>query len=244
MRKTPREADSLTKNTGDIVQKANQSMGRLISSMRDINESSEEVAKIIKTIDDIAFQTNLLALNAAVEAARAGEAGAGFAVVADEVRNLAQRAAESARNTSSLIENTVGKIRTGSEEVGETSTAFNQVAESTTKLSSLVGEIAAASREQAQGIDQINQAITHMDQATQNNAATAEEAAASSEEMNSQAELLKSLVFELMALVGRGKSSRAATPMPSKPAIKDTQPRRKNEGAPKMIPMDKDFRDF
>jgi methyl-accepting chemotaxis protein len=239
-----READSLTKNTGDIVQKANQSMGRLISSMRDINESSEEVAKIIKTIDDIAFQTNLLALNAAVEAARAGEAGAGFAVVADEVRNLAQRAAESARNTSSLIENTVGKIRTGSEEVGETSTAFNQVAESTTKLSSLVGEIAAASREQAQGIDQINQAITHMDQATQNNAATAEEAAASSEEMNSQAELLKSLVFELMALVGRGKSSRAATPMPSKPAIKDTQPRRKNEGAPKMIPMDKNFRDF
>ncbi|MEN6621777.1 MAG: methyl-accepting chemotaxis protein, partial [Smithella sp.] len=147
-------ADSLMKQANEIVQKANASMASLTSSMKEISVASEETSKIVKTIDEIAFQTNLLALNAAVEAARAGEAGAGFAVVAEEVRNLAMRSADAAKNTSGLIEGTVNKIKDGSDLVTKTNEAFAEVAGSTSKVAELVGEIAAASQEQAQGIDQ------------------------------------------------------------------------------------------
>ncbi|MCU0583737.1 MAG: methyl-accepting chemotaxis protein, partial [Syntrophales bacterium] len=138
-------------------------MTELTQSMEDISKASDETSKIIKTIDEIAFQTNLLALNAAVEAARAGEAGAGFAVVANEVRNLAMRAAEAAKNTSVLIEGTVKKVREGSELVERTGGAFAEVSRSAAKVADLVAEIAAASSEQAQGIDQINKAVAEMD---------------------------------------------------------------------------------
>ncbi len=196
------QANSLMKEANQVVDKANQSMQDLTSSMGQITEASEETSKIIKTIDEIAFQTNLLALNAAVEAARAGEAGAGFAVVADEVRNLAMRAADAAKNTSELIEGTVKKVEDGSGLVTQTNDAFSRVAEDVGKVSELVGEINAASNEQAQGIGQVNQAVTEMDKVTQQNAASAEESASASEEMNAQAIQMKSIVDQLMVLVG------------------------------------------
>ena len=199
------QADILMKQTNQVVEKANASMDHLTVSMQEISRSSEETSKIIKTIDEIAFQTNLLALNAAVEAARAGEAGAGFAVVADEVRNLAMRAAEAARNTAVLIEGTVKKISEGSTLVKTTNDAFEAVAQNAAKVGELVGEIAAASNEQAQGIEQVNIAVTEMDKVTQQNAANAEESASASEELNAQAEEMEGFVHEL-AIIVRGTS--------------------------------------
>jgi methyl-accepting chemotaxis protein len=204
------QADTLMKEANGTVKKANTSMRDLTTSMEEISKASEETQKIIKTIDEIAFQTNLLALNAAVEAARAGEAGAGFAVVADEVRNLAMRAADAAKNTSGLIEDTVIKIQDGSNLVSTTNDAFTDVATSASKVGELVAEIAAASNEQALGIEQVNKAVVEMDKVTQQTATSAKRYAASSEEMNAQAERIKGIVEDLLAIVGgngvQGKS--------------------------------------
>jgi methyl-accepting chemotaxis protein len=200
------QANTLMAETSRVVDEANHSMGALTQSMKEISSASEETAKIIKTIDEIAFQTNLLALNAAVEAARAGEAGAGFAVVADEVRNLAMRAADAARNTANLIEGTVTKIKIGSEVVTKTNEAFAKVATGAKKVGELVGEISAASNEQAQGIEQINRAVSEMDKVVQKNAANAEESASAAEEMNSQAEQMKGFTKDLLALVSGNKN--------------------------------------
>ncbi|MCF7936303.1 MAG: MCP four helix bundle domain-containing protein [Synergistales bacterium] len=197
-----READRLMKESRKVVGQANDSMGKLTSSMEEITKASEDTSKIVKTIDEIAFQTNILALNAAVEAARAGDAGSGFAVVAEEVRNLAQRAADAARDTASLIDGTVKRVHEGSGLVTTTNEAFGQVADSATKVASLVGEIAGASKEQAQGISQINKAVSELDQVTQQNASNAEESASAAEELNAQAEQLKLMVNDLVALVG------------------------------------------
>ena len=194
-------ADGLMKEANQVVTTANASMGRLTESMQEISKASEETSKIIKTIDEIAFQTNLLALNAAVEAARAGEAGAGFAVVADEVRNLAMRAANAAKDTAQLIEGTVKKVNDGSTLVSSTNDAFKKVAESSGKVGTLVAEIAQASKEQSNGIDQVNTAISEMDKVVQQNAANAEESASAAEEMSAQAEQLKEYVDELVILV-------------------------------------------
>ncbi|HET6490137.1 MAG TPA: methyl-accepting chemotaxis protein [Syntrophales bacterium] len=194
-------ADKLMKESNQMVERANGSMTELTQSMNEIARASEETSKIIKTIDEIAFQTNLLALNAAVEAARAGEAGAGFAVVANEVRNLAMRAADAAKNTSGLIEGTVKKVKQGSELLERTNEAFAGVSTSAAKVADLVSEIAAASTEQAQGIDQINKAVTEMDKVTQQNAANAEESASASEQMNAQAAQMKQIVEELHVIV-------------------------------------------
>ncbi|MBI5591261.1 MAG: HAMP domain-containing protein [Deltaproteobacteria bacterium] len=168
------EANRLMITAKEAIEKANESMAGLTQSMREITISSEQTQKIVKSIDEIAFQTNLLALNASVEAARAGEAGAGFAVVADEVRNLAMRAKDSAQSSSSLIEDIVHKVRDGESLVNVTSTAFNQVTTSSNKVVELMGDIEAASREQSQGIDQVNQAIAEMSTTTQQNAGNAE----------------------------------------------------------------------
>jgi methyl-accepting chemotaxis protein len=195
-------ANTLMTETGIVVEEANQSMAELNGSMGEISSASEETAKIVKTIDEIAFQTNLPALNAAVEAARAGEAGAGFAVVADEVRNLAIRAADAAKNTASLIEGTVKKVKNGTGLVVKTNDAFSKVATGSKKAGDLVGEITAASQEQAQGIQQINKAVAEMDKVVQQNAATAEESNSAAEELRDQAEHINGIITELVVLVG------------------------------------------
>lgn len=208
-----RQADSLMGEAKQVVGRANESMAKLIVSMKEISHASEETSKIIKTIDDIAFQTNLLALNASVEAARAGEAGAGFAVVAEEVRSLAMRAAEAARNTSELIEGSVGKIIEGDNLVQTTNDAFTEVAESSGKVAELVAEISTASSEQAKGIEQINLAVTEMDKVVQTNAASAEESASASEELSAQSVQINGIVAGLKGLItGRRTSNGALRP--------------------------------
>jgi methyl-accepting chemotaxis protein len=199
------QADALMKEANITIATANTTMDRMTESMTTITQTGEETQKIVKTIDEIAFQTNLLALNAAVEAARAGEAGAGFAVVADEVRNLAMRAAEAAKNTSTLIEESVRQIREGAALVDVTNKAFDEVAVQADKVTQLIGEIAGASVEQAQGIEQVNSAVTEMDKVVQNNAATAEESASASEEMSAQSEQMKGMVQALVAYVAGGR---------------------------------------
>jgi methyl-accepting chemotaxis protein len=171
------EANNLMVTVREAIDKSNRAMTELTRSMTDIARASEETQKIIKNIDEVAFQTNLLALNAAVEAARAGEAGAGFAVVADEVRNLALRATDSAKNTANLIQDIVNKVRGGEKLVSVTNDAFGSVISSAKKVQELMEEIAAASKEQSDGIHQINGAVAEMNRVTQQNAANAEELA-------------------------------------------------------------------
>jgi len=195
------EANALMQETKRIVVSANETVSQLTSSMEGISRSSDETSKIIKAIDEIAFQTNLLALNAAVEAARAGEAGAGFAVVAGEVRNLALRAAEAARNTANLIEDTIKRVKDGTLLVGKTSEAFNDISQSSARAAELVSEIAAASREQAHGIEQVNKSVSEMDKVVQQTAGSAEESASAAEEMNAQSQQMKNFVNYLVVLV-------------------------------------------
>ena len=185
----------------DIVLKVEKHMADMDGAIVNITRSSEETRKIIKTIDEIAFQTNLLALNAAVEAARAGEAGAGFAVVADEVRNLAMRAAESARNTAVLIGDTDKAVKVGNELTTATKEAFQENISVTDRVRQLVDEIASASTEQAQGIEQVNRAVSEMDKVVQQNAAHAEQSAGAAGVMNAQAAEMKTFVGDLIALV-------------------------------------------
>jgi methyl-accepting chemotaxis protein len=196
------QANTLMSQATQVVGKANQSMRELKGAMEKIDQASDQTAKIIKTIDEIAFQTNLLALNAAVEAARAGEAGSGFAVVAEEVRSLAARAAEAAKDTQHLIEGNIKNIKSGAELVAATDAAFSEVAESASTVAELVGEIAAASEEQSRGIDQVNSTTSAMDKVTQQVAANAEESAAAAEELSAQATSMKGVVDELESLVG------------------------------------------
>ena len=219
------EMSSMTKQNANNAKQASTMMthdanesyrmiGDKMTSMQEVVnasvKASEETAKIIKTIDEIAFQTNLLALNAAVEAARAGESGAGFAVVADEVRNLAMRSAEAAKNTASLIADSTKKIQQASvlfEQVDGELTNNRQIAK---KVTEFINEIAAASGEQAQGIDQINKAVAEMDKVTQQNAANAEESASASEEMNAQAQQMKNISYTLVNIIG-GSSNGAGS---------------------------------
>jgi methyl-accepting chemotaxis protein len=187
-------ANKLAAEASQAADKGNQQMTSMISAMAEINESGQNIGKIIKTIDEIAFQTNLLALNAAVEAARAGQHGKGFAVVAEEVRNLAARSAKAASETAELIEGSVTKTENGSQIAEQTSKALEEIVTSITKVTDLVGDIAAASNEQAQGISQVNQGLTQIDEGVQQNTATAEESAAAAEELSSQAAHLQAML--------------------------------------------------
>jgi len=203
-------AATLMNEVDSRVQGFNQALGDMVASMASIEGSSQQVAKIIKTIDEIAFQTNILALNAAVEAARAGAAGMGFAVVADEVRNLAQRCAQAARDTSELIEQSIAKAGRGSAKVQQVATAISGITDSVSKVKDLVAEVSVASRHQAQGIDQVSQAMSQMERGTQNTAATAEETAAASEALSAQAESTMAILERLDRLVGTGATELAA----------------------------------
>jgi len=258
------EARAMMVETKQIVEKVNNHMNDMAGAIEEIAKTSEETSKIIKTIDEIAFQTNLLALNAAVEAARAGEAGAGFAVVADEVRNLAMRAADAARNTATLIESTIQAVSNGNQLTNLTRDAFADNVEIATKISQLVDEISESSQEQAQGIEQVNNVMSQMDEVSQRNAANSEESAAAAEEMNAQALLISNYVDDLVlvsegetsrrkhmdSIVGKFKRNKVGTRME-----KDVMPleqKVKNAVSPgsqklrpeQVIPLDDDFTDF
>ncbi len=237
------EMSSMTKRNADNAQKANDlsrearqaadagtvDMKAMATAMTDIKTSSDDIAKIIKTIDEIAFQTNILALNAAVEAARAGEAGMGFAVVAEEVRNLAQRSAVAAKETAGKIEGAITKTALGVQLSDKVAKTLQEIVDKARQVDELVAEVANASKEQTQGIHQLNTAISQIDKVTQSNAAGAEECASASEEMSAQTEALKGAVRQLLALVNGQESgtvqsslSHERTPARSARPVKST----------------------
>ncbi len=181
----------LSELTKDAAEKGNYEMQEMLNAMTGIKKSSDEIAKIIKVIDDIAFQTNILALNAAIEAARAGEAGMGFAVVAEEVRNLAGRSAQAAKDTAEMIKANIDLSANGVSVTGRIKDALQEITARAKKVSQLMDEIVAASQEQSQGINQVNNAIVQMETVTQQNSSNAEETAATSEELSKQAQNLR-----------------------------------------------------
>ncbi|MEW6386568.1 MAG: methyl-accepting chemotaxis protein [Thermodesulfobacteriota bacterium] len=198
------ECNRLVIVTNEKTKEVHRSIRTTKTTMETIATSGENIKKIIKNIDEIAFQTNLLALNAAVEAARAGQAGAGFAVVADEVRTLAMRAAEAAKITDDLIGETAQHIEKGAQQIQDTLTKFYDMGESAKLVNTLVGEIANSGKEQAKEIEAITRATSEIDQVVQRNAATAEESASAAEELNAQSEQMRGLVGELALIVGGG----------------------------------------
>ena len=226
---------SRTRHSADL---GTEQMNAMQEAMQAINGASDEINKILKTIDDIAFQTNILALNAAVEAARAGEAGAGFAVVADEVRALAQRSANAARETAVRIDASVTRSRQGVQLSSEVASSFTAIQDQIKHLEQLNAEIATASHEQSEGLSQINTAISQMDRVTQLNAAGAEETASASEQLNAQAETLKASVVTLNRLVN-GESGRTpiATPsrVPGNPPTGGKRPLRQRLLKPSLV---------
>ncbi len=216
-----RRANELTRQTRTAADAGTHDVEAMNQAMDAIKASSDGIAKIIKTIDEIAFQTNILALNAAVEAARAGEAGAGFAVVAEEVRALAQRSATAAKETAEKIDDSVSKSRHGAEVCAKVATGLKEIATKSRQVDELVGEIATASTEQTQGIEQVNLAVSQMDKVVQASAASAEEGASVAQELIAQSTALEQNVLDLSHLVG-GQSTRAERFTEHSPQVETT----------------------
>jgi methyl-accepting chemotaxis protein len=217
------QTKSLAAETRAAADAGSKDMVELQAAIGDIKASSANVAKIVKNIDEIAFQTNILALNAAVEAARAGEAGAGFSVVADEVRNLAQRSAAAAKETAEKIQAAIEKSQRGVEVSEKVTRDLEEMVGKVRQVDTFIAEIATASNEQAQGLQQVNTALSEMDKVTQSNAATAEESASAAEQLNAQAAAQKDAVVQLLALVG-GQGAHTAAGSAQRPAKTPSQP--------------------
>ncbi len=225
---TAQKAAAVSGSAKDAADHGNAAMHRMSDAIREIEKSAADTAKIIKVIDEIAFQTNLLALNAAVEAARAGESGKGFAVVAEEVRNLAMRSAEAAKNTATLIEQSVTRAKSGVQISAEVGKFLGDITTAAGQVNSLVAEISAANEEQSHGIEQVNTAVSQMNQITQSTAAGAEQSAAAAQELASQAVSLEGVVTELRTFIGSvtqhstpsgsRRAPCATSPSPSAPA--------------------------
>jgi len=250
-----READILARDTKQAASEGFARGTELMAAMQEINNSSGRIAKIIKTIDEIASQTKLLALNAAVEAARAGEHGLGFAVVADEVKGLAQRSADAATETSEIIEQSLKQIENGLDVAKKTNEAFGNIDERIKKTSDLISEISISTKEQSEGMNQIAQAMGNIDQVTQQNAATSEEAAAASEELNAQAVSMQDMVATIAAMVGiiaapqsdtRQSSRSNKTPKHIAYAqAKKTAPKKVSKNSNDVFPLDdEDLKEF
>jgi methyl-accepting chemotaxis protein len=225
------QANQLAIAAREQAEKGGAEVSKAVNAMSGINESARKIADIIGVIDEIAFQTNLLALNAAVEAARAGEQGRGFAVVASEVRSLAGRSASAAKEIKELIQDSVKKVEDGSVLVTQSGVTLEQIVASVKKVSDIVAEIAAASREQSTGIGQVNQAVLRMDELTQQNAALVEQATTSSQAMAHEAQTLHEMMHGYsMDAGGASAAARAETPL--RPAAEGNALPRHGQAAP------------
>ncbi|CAB3931992.1 chemotaxis protein [Achromobacter insolitus] len=240
-----RQANQLAASASDVAERGGSAVSEVVDTMQEISASSRKISEIVSVIDGIAFQTNILALNAAVEAARAGEQGKGFAVVAGEVRSLAQRSAQAAKEIKGLIEDSVAKVGAGSQQVERAGATMQEIVASVKRVTDIMGEISAASEEQSSGIDQVNRAVSQMDEVTQQNAALVEEAAAAAGSLQEQAERLAEAVavfkinggevIEVPAhqLAGRRPAPRVAAPMaPATPAAQPEAPSADAKAAP------------
>jgi methyl-accepting chemotaxis protein len=225
-----KQANQLAAAASGVAVKGGEVVGQVVTTMSDINQSSRKIEDIISVIDGIAFQTNILALNAAVEAARAGEQGRGFAVVAGEVRNLAQRSAAAAKEIKQLISDSVSKVQDGTKLVEDAGKTMEEIVTSVQRVTDIMGEISAASSEQSSGIDQVNTAITSMDEVTQQNAALVEEAAAAAESLVEQAATLMDTVndFKLAGIAASDRRSQNSPirSQPQRPTVQSTAPTR------------------
>ena len=223
------QANQLASSATQVARRGGAVVSQVVSTMEEINSSSKKIADIIGVIDGIAFQTNILALNAAVEAARAGEQGRGFAVVASEVRSLAQRSAQAAKEIKALIGTSVDKVETGSKLVQDAGSTMNEIVASVQRVTDIIGEISAAALEQSQGIGQVNEAVTRLDQMTQQNAALVEESAAAAESLKDQAHRMTTVVanyrLDGMADIGFAAAPSAHVPVAAKAIAKAAAPR-------------------
>ena len=231
---TARQANQLATNAAQAATRGGEVVGQVVASMQQITDSSRKIADIIGVIDGIAFQTNILALNAAVEAARAGEQGRGFAVVASEVRNLAQRSAEAAKEIKALIGASVDNVESGSQQVAQAGQSMSEIVASVQRVSDLISEITASSTEQRDGIAQVNQAVSNLDQMTQQNAALVEESSAAAAAMRDQAQHLADVVAVFKVGADTTAVARVARPGPA--TARAPQPRAAVAAPPARVP--------